>query len=168
MTESRDLVSVSRSMFASLGLSLDGFRSRLGLEGFRSRDFEYCKEMVYQNSCNSKIFVCCISSKKQPKHVGKMPEIWKKFRSEVMTTFFQKISAECTNFEVSSLGVELQVSVSEFLMKSRSRLEILTRSRSRSRRLRSPLHHCHTKLCFNIDLAMCGLPSSMKSCSDKT
>jgi len=34
--ESRDLVSVSRPIFASLGL-----------EGFRSRDFEYCKEMVY-------------------------------------------------------------------------------------------------------------------------
>ena len=46
---------------------------------------------------------------------------------------FWKISAKCTNFEVSSLGLELQVSslVSEFLMKSRSRLEILTRSRSR-------------------------------------
>ena len=46
--ESRDLVSrrVSRPIFARLGLG--GFRSRLGLglEGFRSRDFEYCKEMV--------------------------------------------------------------------------------------------------------------------------
>ena len=69
--------------------------------------------------------------------------------SEVMTTFFTKISAKCTKFEVSSLGLELQVSglgvfdevsvsVSEFSMKSRSRLEILTRSRSR--RLRSRLH----------------------------
>jgi len=45
--ECRDLVSVSRNpFFASLGL--EGFRARLGLctEGFRSRDFEYCKEMV--------------------------------------------------------------------------------------------------------------------------
>jgi len=30
--------------------------------------------------------------------------------SEVMTTFFTKISAKCTKFEVSSLGLELQVS----------------------------------------------------------
>jgi len=38
---------VSRLSFASLGL--EGVRSRLslGLEGFTSRDFEYCKEMVY-------------------------------------------------------------------------------------------------------------------------
>jgi len=40
--ESRDLVLVSRfvsrPIFASLGL---------GLEGFRSQGFEYCKEMVY-------------------------------------------------------------------------------------------------------------------------
>jgi len=36
---------VSRPIFGSL--SLEGFRSRLGLEAFRSRDFEYCKEMVY-------------------------------------------------------------------------------------------------------------------------
>jgi len=45
---SRDLVSVwrlvSRPIFVSLGL--EGFRSRLGLEVYRSRDFEYCKEMV--------------------------------------------------------------------------------------------------------------------------
>ena len=33
--QSRDLVSVSRLIFASLGL-----------EGFRSRDFEYCEETV--------------------------------------------------------------------------------------------------------------------------
>jgi len=26
---------------------LEGFWSRLGLEGFGSRDFEYCKETVY-------------------------------------------------------------------------------------------------------------------------
>jgi len=51
--ESGDLVSVSRlvprPIFVSLGLGLEGFRSRLGLglEGFKSRDFEYCKEMVY-------------------------------------------------------------------------------------------------------------------------
>ena len=43
----------------------------------------------------------------------------KKIKSEVIT--HQKNLAKCTNFEVSSLGFELQVSVSEFLMKSRSR-----------------------------------------------
>ena len=42
--ESRDLVSVSRPIFAIL--SLEGLRSRRGLEGYRSRDFEYCEEMV--------------------------------------------------------------------------------------------------------------------------
>jgi len=36
-------------MFASLGLGLEDFRSRLGLglKGFRSRGFDHCKEMVY-------------------------------------------------------------------------------------------------------------------------
>ena len=47
--EFRDLVSVSRPIFTSLGL-----------EGFRSRDFEYCKEMVYKNFYNLNIYVCCI------------------------------------------------------------------------------------------------------------
>ena len=37
--ESRDLVSVSRLVSRTIFASL-------GLEGFRSRDFEYCKEMV--------------------------------------------------------------------------------------------------------------------------
>jgi len=44
-------------------------------------------------------------------------------KSEVMTTLFNKISPKCTTFEVS---------VSEFLIKSRSRLEISTRPRSRN------------------------------------
>ena len=43
--ESRDLVSVSIPIFASLGP--ESLRSLLGLEVFRSRDFEYSKEMVY-------------------------------------------------------------------------------------------------------------------------
>jgi len=42
--EVRDLVSVSRPNFASLGL--EGFRSRLGLKGYRSRDFEYCNKLI--------------------------------------------------------------------------------------------------------------------------
>jgi len=48
--ESRDLISVSRlvsrPIFASLGLDLEGFRSRHDLKGYMSREFEYCKEMV--------------------------------------------------------------------------------------------------------------------------
>jgi len=43
---------------------------------------------------------------------------------------------------VSVSNFKSRVSVSKFLMKSRSRLEILTRSRSR--RLRSRLHHWPT------------------------
>ena len=50
------------------------------------------------------------AGKKQPKHVGQMPEIRKKLYLEVMATFFFYISAKSTNFEVSSLGVEFQVS----------------------------------------------------------
>ena len=37
MMESRDLVSVSRRVSRPFFWSLDGLRSRLGLEGFRSR-----------------------------------------------------------------------------------------------------------------------------------
>jgi len=34
-------------------LTLEGFRSRLGLQGCRSRDFEYCEKMI----CSSKIYI---------------------------------------------------------------------------------------------------------------
>jgi len=57
-----------------------------------------------------------------------MPEIKKKFKLEVVTTFFGKISAKCINFEVLSLSLEVQVSVTKFLMKSRS--QSLTRLQS--------------------------------------
>jgi len=45
-----------------------------------------------------------------------MSEIWKKFNSEVMTTFFTKQSAKCTNFEIPSLGLGIfdEISVSKF------------------------------------------------------
>jgi len=47
-------------------------RLGLGLDAFRSRDFEYCKEMVNQNFYNSTIFLVVVfAGKKQPKHVGK-------------------------------------------------------------------------------------------------
>jgi len=58
----------------------------------------------------------------------------------VMTTFFStQQNAQILKSPVSVSNFKSRVS--EFLMKSRSRLEILTRSWSRSRRLRSRLHH---------------------------
>jgi len=42
------------------------------------------------------------AGKKQPKHVGKMPEIRKKHKSEVCRHVFL-ISAKCANFQVSVL-----------------------------------------------------------------
>jgi len=136
---------VSRSIFASLGL--EGFKSRLGLECFRSRDFEHCKEIVYQNLYNSTIFCLLYLQVKTAKTRRKMPEIKKKLFQKCERHFFL-ISAKSTNFDVSSLGLELRVS--GFLIKSRSRLEILTKSRSRSRRLRSRLHHCFIQYPINI------------------
>ena len=52
-----------------------------------------------------------------------MPKIRKNFNLEVVTTFFSNSSAKFTNFEVwsLSLGLKFQVSVSDLLMKSRSR-----------------------------------------------
>ena len=48
--------------FASLGLGREGLRSRLSLEGYRSRDFQYCKEMVGYSKISiiQRFFVCCI------------------------------------------------------------------------------------------------------------
>ena len=132
--ESRDLVSVSRPIFASLG-----FR----LEGFRSRHFEYCKEMVYLNFYNSTIFFCCIFRQETTKTCGKMADIWKNSTQKWWQRLFKKIRQNAqilkSRVSVSNLKSRVSVSVWEFLMKSRSRLEILTRSRSR--RLRSRLHH---------------------------
>jgi len=48
------------------------------------------------------------AGKKQPKHVGNMPEIRKKNTSQNDDIFI--ILAKCSNFEVSSLGLELQIS----------------------------------------------------------
>ena len=49
------------------------------------------------------------AGKKQPKNVGKMPEI-KKIQVRSDADIFSKMSAKCTNFDVSSFGRELQVS----------------------------------------------------------
>ena len=55
-------------------------------------------------------FICCIFRQETTKIRRKNARNLKKFYSEVITTFFKNISAKCTNFEVSSLGLEFQVS----------------------------------------------------------
>jgi len=76
-----------------LGLGLQGFRSCLGLEGYRSPhsllswDFEYRKKTAKQNARNSK--------NNQLRSNGDI---------------FLKISAKSANFEVSRLDLEFQVS----------------------------------------------------------
>jgi len=68
---------------------------------------------------------------------GKIPVLppWGRPWSEVKTTFLLKKfwqNAQMLKFTVSVSNYKSRVSVSELLMKSRSRLEILTRSKSRS------------------------------------
>ena len=125
--ESRDLVSVSR--LVSTPIFCESW----------SRSFQVSRLWILQRNgllkflwFNEFLFVV-LAGKKQPKHVGKMPAIWNKLKSEVMTTFSKIISAKCTNFEVSVSNFKSRVLVSEFLMNSRSQ------------RLRSRLHHCGNK-----------------------
>jgi len=106
------------------------------------------------NLYNSTVFcLLYLQVRNNQKHVGKMPEIRKKFKSEMMTTwrhFFKKFwqNAQILKSRDSVSNFKSRVSVSEFLMKSRYRLEILTRSRCR--RLRSRLHHwCFSNSCAN-------------------
>jgi len=70
------------------------------------------------------------AGKKQPKHVGEMPEIWKN-SSQTWWHFF-KILTKCLNFEVSSLGFfdEVLVSVSSrnFNQVSVSKVTVATSS----------------------------------------
>ena len=70
------------------------------------------------------------AGKKQAKHVGKMLEICKKCKSEVVKTFKKKTLRQ----NVQILKSQVSVLVSEFLIKSRSRFKILTMPRSRPRR----------------------------------
>ena len=88
----------------------------------RSRDLNIAKMWFIKISAIQRFLFVVFAGKKQPKHVRIMPEIWKKFKSEVMTTFFW--------ISQNAQILKSRVSVSEFLMKSRSR------------RLRSRLHHC--------------------------
>jgi len=92
--ESRDLVSVARPFF-------------LGLEGYRSPDFDTAKKWFSKISIIQRFLFVVFGGKKQPKQVRKMPEIWKRFKLEVMTTVFFLILAKSINFQVSSLRLEI-------------------------------------------------------------
>jgi len=78
------------------------------------------KKWLSKISIFQRFLFVVFAGKKQPKHVGKRPEIKKNFNSEVMTTFLKKFRP---NAQI------LKSRDSEFLMKSRSW------------RLRSRLHH---------------------------
>jgi len=119
--ESRDWVSilrlVSRPSFSSLGL--EGFRSRLGftLAGYRSWSQPIVLRLwiseingLVKHLHFNKVFVCCICRERTTKTVRQNPRNLKKLNLEVMKTFFWKISAKSTNFEVWSLGLGFQVS----------------------------------------------------------
>ena len=143
--ESRDLVSVSRlvsrPIFACLGL--EGFKPRLGLEVFRSRDIEYCKEMVFWNFYNSTIFCLLYFQVRNNQKTSENARNVKIFYSEVITTFFRK---KRQNAKILKAGVSDSVSkfksrLSEFLMKSRSRSRLEISTMSRFRKSRSGLHH---------------------------
>jgi len=85
------------------------------------------------------------AGKKQSEHFGKMPEIWKEKSSQKWWCFFsirQNAQILESRVSVSNFKSWVLVPFSRFLTKSWSRLEILTRSRPRSGRLRFRLHHC--------------------------
>ena len=120
---SRDLVSARlETIFASLGF---------GLEGFRSRDWILQRNVLIQFYNSTTFLFVVFAGKKQPKHVGKMPEIWKN-SSQKRWRHFKEI------FRQNAQILKSRVSLSNF--KSRVS-EFLMKSRSRSRRLRSRLHH---------------------------
>jgi len=90
------------------------------------------------------------AGKKQPKQFEKFQKLEKiQLRSD--DGIFFKISVKCTNFEVSSLGLEVQVSVSGFLMKSRSRsfnqasVSKVTVSTASLREMKYTSQHCCDK-----------------------
>ena len=127
--ESRDLVSVSRQD-RDLETSPRWDKSRdpflrvsvskvSGLETLNIAKKWFVKISIIQRF----VFVV-YASKKQQKHVGKNARDLKKIQVRSDEDIFMKISAKCTNFEVSVWTFKSRVL--EFLRKSRSRLEILT------------------------------------------
>jgi len=87
------------------------------------------------------------AGKKQPKDVAKCQKFAKNWSQKWWQHFLTKFrkNAQILKSLVSVSNFKSRVSVSEFLMKSwsrsRSTLEILTKTRSQSRRLQSRLHH---------------------------
>jgi len=71
------------TIFLSLSLGLEGFRSHLALKGYRSRSQACCLETVNiariwlcKTSVIQRVFFSVVLvSKKQPKQIGKMPKI---------------------------------------------------------------------------------------------
>jgi len=96
-------------IFSSLGLEIPGLVSDsvLMVSGLETLNIILQRDGL-KNLYNSTIVCLLYLQVRNNQTCRKMPEIWKKFKSEVMT--FKKISAKCTNFEVSSLALELQVS----------------------------------------------------------
>ena len=148
--ESQDLVSVSRRasrpVLQVLVSNVSGLVSVSKVSGLETLNIT--NKWFITISIIQRFSFVVFAGKKQPKHVGRMPEIWKKFKSEVMTKFFQNFlqNGQIVKSRVSVLNFKSRVSVSEFLMKSRSRLEILIRTRSQRWRYR--LDHCWFLISF--------------------
>ena len=128
--ESRDFVSVSRPIFASVGL-----------ESFRSRSQASCFETLNtaairlgKISVIQHFFSAISAAKKQPKEAGNMPEICKFSPSKLWKTFFWKFFGKFSAYSTNS-----QVSILDFLMKSWSQsFDQVSVSKFRSR-----LHLCY-------------------------
>ena len=137
-----------RSRDPFLGVSVLKFSGLVSVSKFSGLETSNIAEKWFiKISVTQRFFVCYNCRLETTKTCRKNARNLKKIQVRSDNDIALKYLAKCTNFEVSSLrlGLEVQVSVSEFLMKSQSRLEILTRSRSR--RLQARLHHCygHTK-----------------------
>ena len=72
------------TIFMSLSLGLEDFRSHLALKGYRSRSQACCLETVNiariwlcKTSVIQQVFSVVLVSKKQPKQIGKVPVISK-------------------------------------------------------------------------------------------
>ena len=119
LMESRDLIPVSRRVsrliFASFGLILEGHMSRSlasCLETFNTTTI-WLSTTVVLSFFLSAVF----ADYKQPKQLGILPKIRKNLNFEMIMTFlehFQKNISIIHTFEVSSLGFLDEVSVSKF------------------------------------------------------
>ena len=129
VVEYRDLVSVSglisRHIYTSL--SLEGFRSRLGLGGYRSQSQTCCLETfnmptatiwLNKTSAIQRVSLsAAFAGKKQHKQVRKMPEIRKNFNLKVVQVIFWKFLQK---FQQNPQIFRSRVSLSDSLMNSRS------------------------------------------------